>query len=58
MLTAQMTYSSTYRAIEILTVTGAIYLVLTSCLSALQIYFERSASMGLYPARGADSSGV
>jgi His/Glu/Gln/Arg/opine family amino acid ABC transporter permease subunit len=41
MLTAQMIYSSTYRAIEILTATGAIYLVLTSCLSALQVYFER-----------------
>ena len=41
MLTAQMIYSSTYRAIEILTVTGAIYLVLTSCLSALQMYCER-----------------
>lgn len=41
MLTAQMIYSSTYRAIEILTVAGAIYLVLTSCLSALQVYFER-----------------
>ena len=40
MLTAQMIYSSTYRAIEILTVTGAIYLVLTSCLSALQMYLE------------------
>src|SRR5882724_10280080 len=41
MLTAQMIYSSTYRAIEILTVTGVIYLVLTSCLSALQMYLER-----------------
>lgn len=41
MLTAQMIYSSTYRAIEILTAAGAIYLVLTSCLSALQVYFER-----------------
>jgi polar amino acid transport system permease protein/cystine transport system permease protein len=40
MLTAQMIYSSTYRAIEILTVTGLIYLVLTSCLSALQMYLE------------------
>jgi hypothetical protein len=29
------------RAIDILTVTGAIYLVLTSCLSALQMYCER-----------------
>src|SRR5205809_736885 len=38
MLTAQMIYSSTYRAIEILTVTGAIYLVLSSCLSALQLF--------------------
>src|SRR5437764_1802150 len=41
MLTAQMIYSSTYRAIEILTVAGAIYLCLTSCLSGLQVYFER-----------------
>jgi His/Glu/Gln/Arg/opine family amino acid ABC transporter permease subunit len=41
MLTAQMIYSSTYRAIEILTAAGGIYLVLTSCLSALQVYFER-----------------
>lgn len=49
MLTAQMIYSSTYRAIEILTVTGAIYLVLTSCLSALQVYFER---MTAYEQRG------
>src|SRR5438046_3392682 len=40
MLTAQMIYSSTYRAIEILTVAGAIYLVLTSVLTALQLYFE------------------
>jgi His/Glu/Gln/Arg/opine family amino acid ABC transporter permease subunit len=49
MLTAQMIYSSTYRAIEILTVTGAIYLVLTSCLSALQVYFERTTA---YEQRG------
>ena len=41
MLTAQMIYSSTYRAIEILSVTGLIYLALTSCLSALQMYLER-----------------
>ena len=41
MLTAQMIYSSTYRAIEILSVTGVIYLVLTSALSALQMYLER-----------------
>jgi polar amino acid transport system permease protein/cystine transport system permease protein len=53
MLTAQMVYSSTYRAIEILTVTGAIYLVLTSCLSALQMYFERLTS---YEQRGLGSA--
>jgi polar amino acid transport system permease protein/cystine transport system permease protein len=41
MLTAQMIYSSTYRAIEILSAAGAIYLVLTSCLTALQFYLER-----------------
>jgi polar amino acid transport system permease protein/cystine transport system permease protein len=41
MLTAQMIYSSTYRAIEILTATGAIYLVLTSCLTWIQLYLER-----------------
>ena len=49
MLTAQMIYSSTYRAIEILTVAGLIYLVLTSCLTWLQLYFERVTS---YEARG------
>ena len=41
MLTAQMIYSSTYRAIEILTAAGAIYLILTSCLTVLQLWFER-----------------
>lgn len=41
MLTAQMIYSSTYRAIEILSAAGAIYLTLTSCLTALQLYLER-----------------
>lgn len=49
MLTAQMIYSSTYRAIEILTAAGLIYLVLTSCLSALQVYFERATA---YEQRG------
>lgn len=49
MLTAQMIYSSTYRAIEILTAAGAIYLILTSCLSALQVYFERATA---YEERG------
>jgi polar amino acid transport system permease protein/cystine transport system permease protein len=41
MLTAQMIYSSTYRAIEILTATGVIYLCLTSCLTGLQLLLER-----------------
>jgi His/Glu/Gln/Arg/opine family amino acid ABC transporter permease subunit len=40
MLTAQIIYSSTYRAVEVLTVTGAIYLLMTSCLTGLQIFFE------------------
>jgi len=42
MLTAQMIYSSTYRAIEILSAAGAIYLCLTSCLTGLQLWLERS----------------
>lgn len=41
MLTAQMIYSSTYRAIEILSAAGVIYLCLTSCLTGLQLWFER-----------------
>jgi polar amino acid transport system permease protein/cystine transport system permease protein len=41
MLTAQMIYSSTYRAIEILSAAGAIYLCLTSCLTGLQLWLER-----------------
>jgi ABC-type amino acid transport system permease subunit len=49
MLTAQMIYSSTYRAIEILTAAGCIYLFLTSCLTGIQIWLERVTS---YEARG------
>ena len=41
MLTAQMIYSSTYRAIEILSAAGLIYLILTSCLNWLQLYLEK-----------------
>src|SRR5918992_2787072 len=41
MLTAQMIYSSTYRAIEILSAAGVIYLCLTSCLTGLQLWLER-----------------
>ena len=49
MLTSQMVYSSTYRAIEILSLAGLIYLVLTSCLTGLQLWLERRTS---YEARG------
>lgn len=49
MLTAQMIYSSTYRAIEILTAAGLIYLCLTTCLTWLQFYLERLTS---YEERG------
>jgi polar amino acid transport system permease protein/cystine transport system permease protein len=49
MLTAQMIYSSTYRAIEILTAAGVIYLLLTSCLTWLQLYLERFTA---YETRG------
>ncbi len=41
MLTAQMIYSSTYRAIEILTAAGAIYLILTSALTLAQLWLEK-----------------
>lgn len=41
MLTAQTIYSSTYRAIEILTAAGAIYLGLTTCLTGAQLFLER-----------------
>jgi ABC-type amino acid transport system permease subunit len=54
MLTAQMIYSSTYRAIEILTATGVIYLGLTSCLTGLQYFLERFVAFeqrGLSPRR-------
>jgi His/Glu/Gln/Arg/opine family amino acid ABC transporter permease subunit len=49
MLTAQMIYSSTYRAIEILTAAGLIYLALTSCLTWLQFWLERRTK---YETRG------
>ncbi|WP_420392992.1 amino acid ABC transporter permease [Acuticoccus sp.] len=54
MLTAQMIYSSTYRAIEILTAAGAIYLVLTSALTGLQLFLERRFAVerrGLSPSK-------
>ena len=41
MLSAQMIYSSTYRAIEILTAAGAIYLMLTSALTLVQLWLEK-----------------
>jgi polar amino acid transport system permease protein/cystine transport system permease protein len=41
MLTAQTIANSTYRVIEILTLAGALYLFLTSCLTGLQLWLER-----------------
>jgi polar amino acid transport system permease protein/cystine transport system permease protein len=40
MLAAQLIYNSTYRAVEILSVAGLIYLALTTCLTWLQLLFE------------------
>lgn len=45
MLTAQMIYSSTYRAIEILTAAGVIYLALTSALTLLQLWLEQAMAV-------------
>jgi len=42
MLSAQTVYSSTYRAVEILTLAGLIYLALTTVLTVLQMYLERA----------------
>lgn len=41
MLSAQMIYSSTYRAIEVLSAAGAIYLLLTSSLTLIQLWLEK-----------------
>jgi len=40
MLAAQLIYNSTYKAVEILTATGAIYLMITTLLTWLQLLFE------------------
>lgn len=42
MLSAQTIYSSTYRAVETLTIAGAIYLAMTTVLTLIQLYIERS----------------
>ena len=42
MLSAQTIYSSTYRAVEILTMAGVIYLAMTTALTLFQLYVERS----------------
>lgn len=42
MLSAQTIYSSNYRAIEVLTIAGAIYLAITSVLTFAQLRLERS----------------
>lgn len=49
MLTAQMIYSSTYHAFEILTVAGIIYLCLTSGLTGLQLWLERTLAVEKRP---------
>lgn len=53
MLTAQTLYSSTYRAVEILTLAGLIYLILTTLLTGLQMYLERTLA---FDRRGLSSS--
>jgi polar amino acid transport system permease protein/cystine transport system permease protein len=42
MLSAQTIYSSTYRAVEVLTIAGVIYLAMTTVLTLVQLYIERS----------------
>jgi polar amino acid transport system permease protein/cystine transport system permease protein len=49
MLSAQTVYSSTYRAVEILTLAGLIYLMLTTLLTGMQAYLERAT---IYENRG------
>jgi His/Glu/Gln/Arg/opine family amino acid ABC transporter permease subunit len=46
MLQAQTIYSSTYRAVETLTITGAIYLTITTVLTVAQLKLERSGGAG------------
>jgi polar amino acid transport system permease protein/cystine transport system permease protein len=53
MLSAQTVYSSTYRAVEILTLAGLIYLALTTILTGLQFYLER---ITVYEERGLSGS--
>jgi His/Glu/Gln/Arg/opine family amino acid ABC transporter permease subunit len=53
MLSAQTVYSSTYRAVEILTLAGLIYLTLTTILTGLQYYLERAT---VYEVRGLSAS--
>lgn len=52
MLTAQAIYSRTYRTIEILMTTGAIYLAITTCLNLFQLWLERRLD---FQARGVGS---
>ncbi|HTJ92734.1 MAG TPA: amino acid ABC transporter permease [Pararobbsia sp.] len=44
MLSAQTIYSSTYRAVEVLTLTGAIYLLITTMLTFAQLRLERATA--------------
>ncbi|NIF69254.1 amino acid ABC transporter permease [Burkholderia sp. Ap-962] len=51
MLQAQTIYSSTYRAVETLTIAGAIYLGITTVLTFAQLRLERSGAAGRRDAR-------
>ncbi|TDV35570.1 polar amino acid transport system permease protein/cystine transport system permease protein [Paraburkholderia caballeronis] len=53
MLSAQTIYSSTYRAVEVLTLTGLIYLTITTVLTLAQLRLERAntARTGSTPRR-------
>jgi His/Glu/Gln/Arg/opine family amino acid ABC transporter permease subunit len=46
MLSAQTIYSSTYRAVEVLTLTGAIYLLITTMLTFAQLRLEHATAPG------------
>ncbi|WP_207002746.1 amino acid ABC transporter permease [Trinickia mobilis] len=51
MLTAQTIYSSTYRAVEVLTLTGVIYLAITTVLTLAQLHLERAGTTRRAPRR-------
>jgi His/Glu/Gln/Arg/opine family amino acid ABC transporter permease subunit len=60
MLTAQTIYSSTYRAVEVLTLAGIIYLLITTMLTFAQLRLEHAtaARQGTNPKRSRRSAGA